>query len=141
MGGGSIIRRFCIDVYNNYIDTNSKIPTQYKSFKANVIYLSDKITNQGSDIYAPDLSIIESIINDETESNAHNYVNLLNSMQTYYIYENMLNYIGYDKKSDITNNEPADRYGVNYLYDHIFDKSSTKWIKDDTLCYKFNFVE
>ncbi len=126
-------------MYNNYTDTNPSMPTQYKSFKANVIYLSPNV-NQGSDVYTRDFSIIESIINDETESNVSNYVNLLNSMQTYYIYENMIDYIGYVKKSDITNNKPTDSYGVNYLYDHIFDKSSTKWILNDTLCYNFKFV-
>ena len=141
MGGvGNIIRRFCIDVYNNYTDNNPDTPAQYKDFKNNIIFLSSCI-DQGSDVYAPDLSITESIVNDETESNSNNCVSLLNSMRTYYIYENMMNYIGYNAKSDITNNKPSDSYGVNYLYDRIFDKSSTNWILNDELCYKFKFVQ
>lgn len=127
-------------MWNNYTDTNSGTPTQYKDFKNNVIYLSPNVC-QGSDVYTPDLSIIKLIINDETESNVNNYVSLLNSMQTYYIFENMIDYIGYRQKSDITNNKPTDSYGVNYLYDHIFDKSSTKWIMNGILCYKFNFIK
>lgn len=127
-------------MWNNYTDTNSGTPTQYKDFKNNVIYLSPNV-GQGSDVYTPDLSIIKLIINDETESNVNNYVSLLNSMQTYYIFENMIDYIGYRQKSDITNNKPTDSYGVNYLYDHIFDKSSTKWIMNGILCYKFNFIK